>query len=943
MKNKVYETIKTLPPKGLVVLLGSTGNKVGIAVRKTESLYNLLSDEQKQKIMASDAQDVQSVFDVPMVDKSLEKIGLSHDELVPAEMSDHESLAKAERDKKLWMMNSNWYKRPGVSRDNVGTGGNGRIGHALETLNHSIFRRKIRRNLRKIGDYNLQRWRMVNGEGEIAKNFIPVFVVLSTVGGYGTGTLCPTLQVIRREARDLKLPVKIIVMCLISGSLEPADAETAARNQELVLRELQARVTGEYRDLTDNDSVHELPSDSIILISNANNDGEFNSFDRLIAIAAQHIFYYFYTPLGQKIQEKTVDIEADPPKDHLGGQRCVSTLGYSKIHLDRPRLLLCVAYKLISLFFSSLRANKKHPEVVKLVDIVTAETALSETETHSLAFERILCLRSMGNNDARQHAIALFQQRAGHRWGFGGCCDIDDAGMYTLDVELPQRLIPQIQRETLKLADDAAIAIRSKVTALLNDRDGISKAQQFLEGFCGPIDKFEKANRAKLIRAQNNSSRIKSMLGRVRGLLDKLKGKFWLWRSLSYSTKKEIRRILPPTTEKAIRNQLEIKGRLTLANSLYPKIRLVIAEQLSEVHKIAENVANANEVVKAEIDRLQMFDPILLVPVGNELVTSDFIEEQFRVVLAAEDGTETIAQKIFETFHSYFKNLIAFNHRDIGEIEATLLKYCTGTAKRNLYQLNVADVFRQSCKSTAQQKERIAQAIGESRGRLRIMGEADEDIPTMKFVGVNDRNVGGWVTKLSGQLDPQNGDWEFVEMNDPNTIVFFQQRCRVSLTRIINETARRWNSPCDSQEHAQLGSDPFLSLIPSAGASAEEINTTIAMGLMTGQISLNGKGYQLDNRTGQPIYLGESLEDINRRIAEIYPQMVSLYREFLLKLSKDASIVTGNSGGAVDVADYSGEGQLAQQLGEQPFIRAQEIANALMPYIRRLPLDGAKA
>jgi hypothetical protein len=173
--------------------------------------------------------------------------------------------------------------------------------------------------------------------------------------------------------------------------------------------------------------------------------------------------------------------------------------------------------------------------------------------------------------------------------------------------------------------------------------------------------------------------------------------------------------------------------------------------------------------------------------------------------------------------------------------------------------------------------------------------------------------------------------------------VFFQQRCRISLTRIINETARRWNSPCDSQEHAQLGSDPFLSLIPSAGASAEEINTTIAMGLMTGQISLNGKGYQLDNRTGQPIYLGESLEDINRRIAEIYPQMVSLYREFLLKLSKDASIVTGNSGGAVDVADYSGEGQLAQQLGEQPFIRAQEIANALMPYIRRLPLDGAKA
>ena len=78
---------------------------------------------------------------------------------------------------------------------------------------------------------------------------------------------------------------------------------------------------------------------------------------------------------------------------------------------------------------------------------------------------------------------------------------------------------------------------------------------------------------------------------------------------------------------------------------------------------------------------------------------------------------------------------------------------------------------------------------------------------------------------------------------------------------------------------------------------------------------------------------GESLEDINRCLAESYPKIVSLYREFLLRLRTDASIVTGNSS----------DGQLAQQLGEQPFIRAQQIADALMPYIRRLPSGGAKA
>ena len=930
MKDKLKETTKTLPPGGLVVLPGSSGNMVGIAIRTIEELYGLSSDEQKLRMLASDAQGVQSVFDVPMMDRKLEKIELSQDELISAEMGDPESLAKAERDKTLWMMEPSWHKRPGVCKDNVGTGGNGRIANALLSMNQNMFRGKIRRNLREIGDYNLQRSQMANGDGKATKKLIPVFVVLSAVGGFGSGTLCPTLQIIRRQARELKLPVKIIVMCLISGSLEPADAVTAARNQELILRELQARVTGEYRDLTDNDPVQEPLCDSIILISNANNNGEFNSLDRLIAIAAKHIFYYFQTPLGQKIQEKTVDLEAHTLKDDLGGQRCVSTLGYSMIHLDKARLLLCVAYKLLVVFLKSLLAPKKCLEAVELVNIISAETAISETQTHSLAYEHILCLQGLGNNDARQHAIALFRQRAGNQWGFDGCCDMDSASKFVLDIELPQRLVPQMQRETFKLADDAAIAIRNKVKILLKDHDGITKAEQFLEAFAKPLEKFEKANQDKLMRAQGNSSRIKNMLGYARGLLNRLKGRFWLWRLLSFSTKREIRRILPPTTEKAIRNQLEIKGRFDLANNLYPKIREVVADQLAEVHKIAENVAYAKMAAKTEVDRLQMFNPILLVPVGNELVTPAFIEEKFKQVLADEDGTETIAQKIFEQFHGIYKNLNAFNYRNIDEITKTLMEYCTSTSHRNLGHLNVEDVFKQSCQSTIEQKKFIAQAINESRGRLRIMGEADEDIPTMKFVGVNDRNVGDWITKLSGQIDTQNGGWEFVEIEDPNTIVFFQQRYRVSLTRIINETSRRWNAPDDLQEQARLGSDPFLSLIPPAGASAEEINTTIAMGLMTGQISLNGKGYQLDNQPWQPIHLGESLEDISSSLKKSYPQVVRLYREFLLKLREDASIVTGNSD----------DGQLAQQLGEQPFIRAQEIADALMPYIRRLPHNG---
>jgi len=934
MKNLLLEKVKKQVPKGIIIAPGSSGNKVCIAVRKTESLYGLLSDQQKIQLQAIDAQDVNSVFNAPMVYKELESIDLGYDEIIPAEMGDPESLAKAEHEKILWMMDSSWSERPGVCKDGVGTGGNGRNGHALSQINYNKLKNQIRKNLREIGDYNLQRSQMESGDEKTSKKFVPVFVISSAVGGFGTGTLCPVLQLIRRQARNLKIPVKIIVMCLVSGSLEPADAQAAARNQELILRELGARFVGQYRDLNDNDPVHELICDSIMLISNANNDGEFADFDRLIALAAQHIFYYFHTPLGQKIQEKTVDIEAEWLVDELGGQRCVSTFGHSKIHLDKPRLEMCVANKLFKLFLDSVLARGKHPQTDKMVDIVSSETAISETELHSLALENVLRLNSLGKNDARSHAVAMFQQRAGNRRGFAGCCDVNDAGRFIFDVELPQRLYPQIKREALKLAEDGADVISAKVNAMLTDIDGISKAVQFLEGFAGPMDKFEKVNQDKLVQAQNNNTRIKTSLGRVWGMLRKLKAKFWLWRFFSFSTKKEILRVLPQITEKAIKVRLEISARQAIDSILYPRIRQVISTQLTHVHKISENISELNIAVSNEVKRLENFNPLLLVPVGTELVNFDFINKQFKQLINNENGYQAIADKIFEEFQSNYNSLDAFGSYDIDKIKATLLNYCSGASQRNLYHLNVFDVFKDTYQSDPSRKAAIAQAICESRGRLRLMGETDEIIPTMKFIAVNDRNVGQWVKNLTGQLDQKNGDWEFVEINDPNTILLFQQRSRGSLTRIINETSQKWQRPGNLRKCAQYGSDPFISLMPTAGLSQQELDTTIAMGMMTGQISKNHQGYQSVDHNGQMVHLGETPEQISRNIKDSYPHVVSIYRNFLLEQASKGTV------DFKDILENQASCRLTGHLGEKPFIRAQKIADALLPYLSRLPMKG---
>jgi len=941
MKQKIYETAGETAPIGVAVFLGSSGDKAELAVRKIEDVYERLTPEQKLQMLGLDAEGVIPSFTVPMIDGDMDNMALGPNEFKPVSLPDAESLEKAERAGLLWPMEPPWFKKPGVSKDNHGTGGNGRTGHGLIKLNINRTRKRIRRYLRNCGDYQQQRQVIDKSTDKNAVNMpITVVVCLSFVGGFGTGTLTTLLKIIRQEATELKLPVRIVVLGMCMGSIEPVDKEAAARNQEMLYRELQAYLVGQYRDINDDDhTMHQMLCDSVILISNANNHGEFGNLDNLIVLAAQYIFYLFQTPLGRAIQEKAVDIEETWIKDKLGGQRFISTIGLSKIHLDLPLIIHSVAHKLVDMFLRKLLINKKQPQAVKEADIVAAELAIAETETKHLACRRLHCLSGYGNADAAEYGIAVFRQRCGHGWGFNHCCDLGNASSYTLDVEMLQRLRPQMHREYEKFAAESTNAIRNKVLTLLQEPDGLSKAMQFVETFIERIEGFKKANNKKLELAQSKKKSIDDMLGHARDILNSLKGKFWLWRFFCFGMKKQVRRIFPIYTESAVRNRLEITARVILANEFFPSLQQFLTEQLAHIHKLAGNIITVSTDVGAEASRLQNLNPVLNVPVGKELATPEFIEQQYEVVLGLEDGQEKVFGKIFGEFHGRYKNLIAFNHHNLSDIKETLLEYCLDIANMGLSTLNVIDVFKASCSSSAELKDLIDQCLRESNGRLRISGEADEIIPTIKSIAVKDRSVGEWIVKTANEIDPRNGEWRLVELNDPNSIVFFQQRCRISMTRLINDTAKLWKAPKSFEASAKLGADPIIALLPHAGCSTHEKHTVIAMGLVSGCLKKSNRGYELNGQSHDTVYIGADLQEITDDIGDNYPNLVRLYRSFVKKLVVNPKEVIS----AIDRhiwGDASNNGDLSAKLGKEPFVKTRQIADALMPYIRRMPSNN---
>jgi hypothetical protein len=942
MRTKIYESINETAPVGFALFTGSSGEKVEIAVRKLESVYGMLTPQQKLQMLGLDAEGVIPTFTVPMIDSDMDEMTLGPNEFMPVTLPDAESLEKAERAGSLWPMEANWFKKPGVSKDNNGTGGNGRTGHGLVKLNNNSTHKRIRRYLRNCGDYKQQRQVIDKSNDKNAVNMpITVVVCLSLLGGFGPGTLIELLKIIRQEANELKLPVRIVVLGMCMGSIEPIDKETATRNQEMICRELQAYLVGQYRSIHEDHAMQQPLCDSLILISNTNNHGEFDNLDNLISLAAQHIFYLFHTPLGRAIQEKAVDIEETWIKDELGGQRFVSTMGCSKIHLDLPRIIYCTAHKLVGLFLKKLLLKKEQPQAVKEANIAAAELAIAETETKHLACRRLHCLSGYGNANAAEYGIAVFRQRCGHGWGFNHCCELGNASSYTLDVEMPQRLKPQMHREFKKFFTDSTNAIGNKVLILLQDRDGLSKAIQFLETFIEKTEAFKKANNKKLERVQSKRKSIDDMLGHARDILNKLKGKFWLWRFFYFSMKKQIRRIFPVYTESAVRNRLEIVARVILANEYYPLLQEFLTEQLAQMHKLMGNIIVVDKDVNTEANRLQNFNPVLKVSVGKELTTPGFIIQKFEMVVDNEDGEEKVSEKVFSEFQGHYKNLVAFNHRNLNDIRETLLEYCIDMAHRHLSALNVIDVFKKSCSSSAELKDLIAQCLRESNGRLRITGEADEIIPTIKFIAAKDRSVGEWIVKTANEIDPRNGEWQIIEVNDPNTIVFFQQRCRISMTRLINDTTQLWEMPQSLEARAKLGADPIIALLPYAGCPTHEKHMAVAMGLVSGCVKKSHRGYELNGQSHDTIYLGTNFEEITSNIGDNYPWLVRLYRSFVKKLATDPQQVISSLDGYI-CSDALSNGDLSAQLGKKPFVKIREAADALMPYIRRMPLDNTK-
>ncbi|HBG25846.1 MAG: hypothetical protein A2Y10_08315 [Planctomycetes bacterium GWF2_41_51] len=930
MKN-IYENTDYKQPMGLAVLTGTSAGKAGVALRKLEKIYGINNSANQVDILHLDAEGIVTTFPVPMVDNTLEHLKLGPNETASCSIHDSKTRTKAENNGELWPMEPDWHLKPGVAKDKFGSGGNPRTGNALGRLNRNHIRKKLRNKLRRCGDYCRQRQLLESSDNKIADIPITVIVCASFLGGFGNGTVVMILQLIRELAIELKLQVNIILLGMVMGSLEPTDKTVAARNQETLLRQLDACVVGQFKDIENKSETMELLCDSLLLTSNVNNFGEIDNFDKLIAAAANYIFGIFHTTLGNQILEKRVDIEESWPDDDEGGKLWAGTMSFSKIHVDVPRIIECETQKLMQLSLEHILEDNPLPEAKKEAELVTAEQMLVEKGSKNMACERLFRPDGNTTTHAVEDTLRIFRDRCGSRWGFNRCYDMANASSYILTILIPRNVKPIVTRQAQTMLTNVETAIANLVAGFLKKPNGFSFARQFLEAFATSITEQAEANGKKLNNAQARKKSIDDRLATGHLLVKRLSRRWKIFRFLSFWTKREIRNIFETQTEQAVRTRLEITARTELANVIFPELLKFTGEQMADLQNALESALTMYQDIKTESKRLEELNSILVVPLGIELVDKLFIENQFKHILETEGGSDNIFANIFAEFQGHFPNLLAFKYHEIEEIKTVLHDYSIGIVIRRLQNLNVIDVLEKYAASDNEKKALIAQAINESSGRLRTSGEGDRSIPTIKFIGIGDCHRTAWIEKMTNDIDKTDGQWKTFETGDKNTIIFFQQRAQISVSNIIQWTSSFWGKPKTAQQMIKIGPCPILALAPASYDNSDNLNVLAAMAFATDKI------YQIHPASNN-IFLNGGFSKIIERLKTDFSLCMDIYREFIIELINDYNNMVNKLNKFINQADSP----WIEVIGNNAFVKTAEIATALQPHLSRLPEDIRK-
>ena len=193
---------------------------------------------------------------------------------------------------------------------------------------------------------------------------------------------------------------------------------------------------------------------------------------------------------------------------------------------------------------------------------------------------------------------------------------------------------------------------------------------------------------------------------------------------------------------------------------------------------------------------------------------------------------------------------------------------------------------------------------------------------------------------MANNIDKTDGQWKSFETGDKNTIIFWQQRAQVSVSRMIKWTSSMWQKPENIQEFAKLGSCPVMTLAPTSCDGQDKLKSIVAMGIVTdmiGNIEQPENPYDTDSK----ILNNLDFQEIIAKLQKDLPLRVDIYRQFVVGITTDYKQIIKKLNNSIQCCTED-HANLFERIGTEGFSRAIDIAKALYPHLSRLPEDAKK-
>ena len=864
----------------------------------------------------------------------LEESGLltSHASFVEAKLPDRESLERHHH--RLWFLDEESLRNPGVRSVGAGSGNNPAWGNALYRLNDLRMQQRMEQAIRTAQSHCRKREAVVKGDDDAEDRPIHVTIALGTAGGIGNGAVVESCRQLRHMEARLQVRIHITIFLVDIGTLHLINHDVAKRNRARTLNYLRAVATGNYMDPEGlNDFSGRPLFDNIIVCWNAGPHSELPTLDEQEAFAAHQLFLLHCSPMGRRIRERMVDLDGNRGVDDCNAPRAASAMGFFRLALDRSRYRqYCGAAtgRALAAAVLDAPAGDGADEGSKVI----SDLQLIESDSESQAVGS-LTKADVNDPDAFQEARGALEDRAaeGTSWRkFMGMVE----GYRVVGNDLIDRIIlPRVGRRGSEMVQSGRRRLSACLVAWGKHISGLNYGVGLLQGALAELEKSSRSNAEKRSLLADMSQPLFQEIDACHREFERLSRRSWFGRIFRVFSIGRLCHRYEQLAKRCLVFRLELAVRDMIQGDVYLPFMDFLRERLAALLRMQGKLQGAMEDLERRAETVtQSGVSALRVPVGINVDDARALRDFHARHLKARGGTASLVEHLVVALLERSGTLFGFLECSQEEIATRTSDLALQPFEAAICSLNVLDVLRQ--RHGRRVGAILDMAVKESAPRIRTVGEANQNIPCIRVIGAPTGSDWEWLRGEFRTINQAPDEWIKEDLPpEADSVLFLTYRSQISLTMLIDQHPVS-KSGLTARERIAGMPDPLAALLPVGEMTEDDARIAALYALACGMLSYDDEtGWVIEDSQGHRS-VGRSAEGMLRALRTNFPDVVRIYSALGRLLQRQGENLRRELADGALFAQPEARAALTDAIRK----RAMDEIDEVLPYFKHLERDA---